>query len=201
MRHHNLGAVLHALPPAALPLLRRLTIFLTPVQCYYWFGRAPDWDHPEWALRDIVKSEPDWPGEEDDKSVGPVMLPARASYYRADLRAVLARLAAEAGPSRFDLELDLQAVHAFSGLFLGDNEPDEEDRFRWTYDLCIDVAEMVCAKLPGLRGVRFRLATYADLEQWLAREVLGERFLGSVEPPNGRRRPLAEKLPSYHRMN
>jgi hypothetical protein len=191
VRHHNLGAVLHALPPAALSLLRRLTIVLTRAQCYYWFGRAPDFAHPQWHLRNMAKSEPGWPGE-GDKS---------ADHYRPNLRAALARLAAEADPARLDLELDLEAVHAFSRMFLGDNNPDHEDRFRWTYDLCVDVAEMVCAELPGLRGVRFRMATYADMQQWLAREVLGERFLGSVEPPKGPRRPLSEKLPSYYRMN
>lgn len=49
LRHHNLSAVLRVLPPAALPLLRRLTITLTPAQCYYWFGRAPDRPHPDTA--------------------------------------------------------------------------------------------------------------------------------------------------------
>lgn len=183
--------------------MRRLTIVLTPAQCYYWFGRAPDWAHPEWHLRANAKSEPGWPEEEEEeyKSAEPGMLPACADHYRPDLRAALARLAAEADPARLDLELDLQAVHAFSGMFLGADNPDDENRFRWTYDLCVDVAEMVCAELPGLRGVRFGLATFADLQQRLAREVLGERFLGSVEPPNGRRRPLSEKLPSYHWMN
>lgn len=187
VRHHNLGAVLHALPPASLPLLRRLSIVLSQAQCYYWFGRAPDFAHPEW---DLPKSEPDWP-EEGDKS---------ANHYRPGLRAALARLAAEADPARLDLELDPRAVWALSQLFDGDGEPDEEDRFRWTYDLCVDVAEMVCAELPGLAGVRFRLATFCDLEQWLAREVLGERFRGSVEPPSARRRGLSERVPSYHRM-
>ena len=128
VRHHNLGAVLHVLPPATLPLLRRLTIVLTRAQCYYWFGRAPDFAHPEWQLRDMAKSEPGWPGEEDKT----------ANHYRPNLRAALARLAAEADPARLNLQLDLEAVHAFSGMFLGANYPDHEDRFRWTYDLCVD---------------------------------------------------------------
>lgn len=56
-------------------------------------------------------------------------------------------------------------MHAFSALFLGDdNDPDDEYRFRWTYDLCVDVAEMVCAELPGLRRVRCRPATFSDLQ-------------------------------------
>lgn len=201
VRHHDLGAILRVLPPAAVPLLRRLTICLSPAQCYYWFGRAPDFAHPELHLRSIVKAELDRPEElEEDKSVQPVMLRARADHYRPDFRAALARLAAECGPDRLDLELDLQAVYRFSILFEGDHEPDEEDRFRWTYDLYIDVAEMVCAELPGLRRVRFHLGTYSDLEQWLAREVLGKRFLGSVDPPNGRRRTLSQIPPSYHRV-
>lgn len=186
LRHHDLSAVLHVLPSAALPLLRRLSIYLTPLQCYYWFGRAPDFAHPEWHLPS-TKSEPGWP--------------ACIKYYRRDFRAALARLAAEADPARLHLELDLQAVWGFSQLFAGDNNPDDEDRFRWTYDLCVDVAEMVCAELPGLRGVRFRLATFSDLQPWLQREVLGGRFQGSVDPPNALRRSLSQELPSYHRMD
>lgn len=202
VRHHDLGAILRVLPPAAVPLLRRLTIHLSPAQCYYWFGRAPDFAHPELHLRSIVKAELDRPEDlEEDESVQPVMLRARADHYRPDFRAALARLAAECDPDRLDLELDLQAVYRFSRLFEGDHDPDEEDRFRWTYDLYIDVAETVCAELPGLRRVRFHLGTYSDLEKWLEREVLGERFLGSVEPPKGRRRGLSQKFPSYHRIN
>lgn len=202
VRHHDLGAILRVLPPASVPLLRSLSIYFSSAQCYYWFGRAPDFAHPEWHLRSIVKHELDRPEElEEDQSVQPGMLRARADHFRSDFRAALARLAAEVGPARLDLELDLQAVYWFSQLFDGDSEPDEEDRFRWTYDLYIDVAEIVCAELPGLRGVRFHLGTYSNLEPWLAREVLGERFLGSVEPPKGRRRGLSWEFPSYHRMN
>lgn len=97
VRHHNLGAVLHVLPPAALPLLRRLTIVLSPAQCYYSFGRAPDWAHPEWHLRSIVKSKLGWPEEQEDNSTQPgMLLPVRVHHYRPGLRATLARLAAEA---------------------------------------------------------------------------------------------------------
>lgn len=202
VRHHDLGAILRVLPPAAVPLLRRLAIYFSEAQCYYWFGRAPDFAHPEWHLRPLFVDELDRPEElEEAKSVRHGMLRARVEHYRSDFRAALARLAAEVSPARLDLELDLGAVWSFSQLFDGDNEPDEEDRFRWTYDLYIDVAEIVCAELPGLRGVRFHLATYSDLEKWLEREVLGERFLGSVEPPKGRRRGLSQAFPSYHRMN
>lgn len=59
---------------------------------------------------------------------------------------------------------------------------------------------MVWAELPGPKGVRFRLATFADLEPWLAREVLGERLMGSVEPSEQRRRPLSDNVPLYHQM-
>lgn len=198
VRHHDLGAILRVLPPAAVPLLRRLTIYFSSAQCYFWFGRAPDFAHPEWHLRSIVVDAEEL---EEGKRVRHGMLRARVEHYRSDFRAALARLAAEVGPARLDLELDLQAVWWFSQLFDGDSEPDEEDRFRWTYDLYIDVAEIVCAELPGLRGVRFLLSTYSDLEKWLEREVLGERFLGSVEPPKGRRRGLSQEFPSYRRIN
>lgn len=202
VRHHDLGAILRIFPPATLPLLRRLTIYLTPAQCYYWFGRAPDFAHPDWHLRSIVNSELDRPEElREDQSVQPGMLRECADHYRPNLRAALARLAAEGDLARLELDLDLHAAWWFSKLFEGDSEPDEEDRFRWTYELYIDVAEIVCAELPGLRGVRFHLATYSDLEKWLEREVLGERFLGSVESPKGRRRGLSQAFPSYHRMN
>lgn len=189
VRHDNLGAILGILSPVALPLLRRLTITLTPAQCYYWFGHAPDPPHPEWHLRAIAES---WPGSWRG------LLPADAHRYRADLRHALARLATEACPARLELEFDFQAVYKFSQLFVGDNNPEDEDCFRWTYDLYIDVAEMVCAEFENLKGVQFRLGTFADLEPWLAREVLGERFTGSVEPSTSRRRPLSEKVPSYH---
>lgn len=199
VRDHNLGAVLRTLSPTALPLLRRLTIALTPKQCYHWFGHTPDMPHPEWHLRAIAESH--WP---KGQRAQPGMPSAGAARYRTDFRAALARLNAEASPARLNLELDLQAVHAFSQLFIGvgHGHPDDENRFRWTYDLCLDVAEMVCAELPGLGGVRFRLATFADLEPWLAREVLGERFVGSVAPPTiRRRRPLLEQVPSYFRTD
>ncbi|KAJ4419214.1 hypothetical protein N0V82_005121 [Gnomoniopsis sp. IMI 355080] len=191
VRHDDLGAILSFLPPVALPLLRRLNITLTPAQCYYWFGRAPNAPHPEWHIRAIAKS---WPG------VWNGLPPLGAPRYRADLRSALSRLASEARLTQLDLEIDFQAVYNFSQLFDGDGGPDNEECFRWTYELYVDVAEMVCAEFEELKGVYFRLATFADLEPWLARKVLGERFLGSVQPSKCRRRPLTEKVPSYHQM-
>ncbi|KAJ4385549.1 hypothetical protein N0V93_009978 [Gnomoniopsis smithogilvyi] len=193
VRHDNLGAILDILPPAALPLLRRLTIAFTPAQCYYWFGRAPDPPHPEWHVRGIVESQ--WPGGLHD------MPPMDAHKYRTNFRAALARLATEACVARLELELDLQAVHVFSQLFDEDSDPDDEICFRWTYDLYIDVAEMICAEFQELKGVRFRLATFVELEPWLAREVMGEKFMGPVEPPRRRRRSRLDMIPAYHRMD
>lgn len=102
------------------------------------------------------------------------------------------------------LEVDLRATYVFAELFIGDMD---EERFRWTYNLYRKVAQVMRNDFHGgsgvrqLGSVRFRLGTFTDLEPWLEREVLGDRFLGTVQQPikMGRPRILSERVPASDR--
>jgi len=70
-----------------------------------------------------------------------------------------------------------------------------------------DVAEAIKAAFESptskrtIKSLRFRLKVFSDLEPWLEREVLGERFKGRARrmPGRGRgRRLLEEKVPRWH---
>ena len=128
--------------------------------------------------------------------------------YRDVFEAILTALASE-GTAPLYLELDLTATEIFADLFFGEFDGDEEERYRWTYDLYRDVAEAVKGAFEPelgdgsrrrLESVRFRLGTFTDLEPWLGREVLGERFDGGrvVDRPTGTRRMLSEMAPQWH---
>jgi len=108
-----------------------------------------------------------------------------------------------AGTTPITLELDLRAAYLFSELYVGDMDLDDEPRLRWIYDLYLDVAEAVKGAFgegTGLRmieSIKFRLGVFSDLESWLEREVMGQRFQGTVVV-EGRRRILAERVPRWH---
>ena len=106
--------------------------------------------------------------------------------------------------------MDLNGTYEFAGVFDGlEGVMDDslEERFSWTYDLYLDVAHAVhqAFRKPGRRRlgeVRFLLGTFRDLEPWLAREVLGDLFTGSVKRPaeKGRARTMSDKVPPWHSM-
>ncbi|KAK3374689.1 hypothetical protein B0H63DRAFT_255437 [Podospora didyma] len=194
LRHDNFASVLDVFPRIALPLLRNVTFELNPMQCYYWTGGAPTREHLPRHFAQISAAH------------SPTLPPGYNPS--ADFRAVLSALAARSYEDGSDtaplaLELDLLSPHVFVDLFIGDMDEDDEEQFRWTYDLYIDVARAVRESFQDTGGrlssVRFRLATFTDLEPWLEREVLGERFVGTVQPATkGPRRILTERVPKYH---
>lgn len=200
LRHDNLGAILRFLPPTALPVLRHVTLTLSAAQCYYWFGHAPDTAYPPRYLTSVA-AELYPPG--DNRQPGPP--PVWADSYRSDFRAVLALLAGHTGLPRLELELDLTATYRYAKKSEYNTDwRAKEELYRWTYDLYLDIAEAVCALADSLRIVRFRLGTFTDLEPWLEREVLGERFSESAERSVGEpatARQEDSRIPEYHQIN
>lgn len=68
--------------------------------------------------------------------------------------------------------------------------------FRFLYEAYLDVATELC-KLKTLRGVKFELFPFANLEPWLEREVMGCRN-GYGELPAPSRRGYGNHIPSWH---
>ena len=200
VRHDDLSSVFDFIPRLALPLVRQVSLTITPGQCYLWPGRPPSWPHPQWSLEWL------------ERSCGFSSRLSRPTSPSEDLRAALEVLATggdEQAPS-IALEMDLNGTYEFAGVFDGlEGVVDDslEERFSWTYDLYLDVAHAVYQAFgkPGRRRlgeVHFLLGTFRDLEPWLAREVLGDLFTGSVERPaeKGRARTMSDKVPPWHSM-
>lgn len=89
---------------------------------------------------------------------------------------------------------------------MGDMDEDDEDRFRWTYDMYRDVAVALreafgsetTSSRRRLKSLRFRLGTFTDLQGWLERDVLGGQRFDGVLQPEGIRRILNQRVPRYH---
>ncbi|KAK1750186.1 hypothetical protein QBC47DRAFT_439369 [Echria macrotheca] len=206
VRHDDLSSVLKWLPGTALPLIRYLGIIITPEQCFLWngHGRTPTPAHPPWHLQQVAAVL--FPPKDKSRVFKPRSRPSitpRKAFRKVLCDLAAARMTVEL--PGLDLTLDLGATYAFADIFIPEMNENDEDRFRWIYDFYLDVAKCVREILmkPGqymVNSVRFRLGTFTDLEPWLEREVMGERFMGSVERPveKGRARILAERVPRYH---
>lgn len=197
MRHDDLDSVFDFIPRPALPLVRDVSLDITPAQCYLWPGRPPNRPHPQWALE----------GMEGIYGVSSRL--SRPTSPSGDLRTALEVLATSGDDQALSLtlEIDLTATYVFAEMWDGEMDDDLDGRFSWTYDLYLDVAHAVHQAFMKtsrrrLGEVRFVLGTFKDLEPWLAREVLGDLFTGSVErrAEKGRARTMSERVPPWHSM-
>jgi len=198
LRHDQLGATLDFFPKAALPYVRNVTIALTSEQCYHWTGSPPSPEVPKWYLdqvRRIYFPKGGSEGHNGQAGLG-------SEGYLGTLKAVLSTLAT-ASTTRIQLELDLSAARIFAEMYSDGLDLDNEDRFRWVYDLYQDVASVVRGAFEEgksarrLGSVKFRLGIFTDLEPWLEKEVMGEGLVGTVVR-EGTRMFLWERVPGWH---
>lgn len=194
---------------------RRVSFAITPAQCYFWAGYRPAAAHPQWDLEHIVEAYfPKGPYRSESSNpakaaIWPYACQVPSTGFRAALD-VLAAVDVDQTLPPLDLEIDLSALWVYAALYLepggGDDPDDLEDRFGWVYDLYLDVAHAIhqaftCPGRRRLGSICFELSMFNDMAPWLVREVMGDRFTGSVQGPMarlGRARLLQEKVPRYH---
>lgn len=110
---------------------------------------------------------------------------------------------ASGGNAPLKLKMDLRSTYLFAQMYIGDMAEEDEERFRWVYDLYRDVAEAMKAAFESgksrrtIESVRFQLGIFSDLEPWLEREVLAKRFKGSMAR-GAWSRILEQRVPRWH---
>ncbi|PSR82527.1 hypothetical protein BD289DRAFT_437182 [Coniella lustricola] len=123
--------------------------------------------------------------------------------WKEEFVKMLSLLAHHPDLSVLNLEFDMRPLRNVMHYWLHNARAADEEMFYWIYHIYLKVVEVACTSLRGVGSVKFHLGIFSDLAPWLEREVLGERFVGSVDRPaeKGPAKLLLEACPRFHQMS